>query len=387
MKRLVIEIRSRLARGEGFALPAVIFALVLMSTVAVAALLTAGDEQLSSRAVRESSGAFYAAEAGLNVVWAAWPDSLVDLLEPGDSTDLGWQTLDNGASYRGVIQRYDNGGQPVYGLRVEGRGAGPLGGQRVLSFALTRVSTSVTLNVPGAFNMAGNATIGDDGGVVVDGNDNIPPGWTSCDPPGPAVPGMTTPDAAVVELNNSPTVTGDPPILEEPFDTQAFDSLFAALVAQADIVFPPGVLFTAPAPVENPPGVCDTSVPTNWGAPTDPSHPCFDYHPIIYVPGGVETSGGVGQGILLNGSARHAGLDGGFIFYGLIMSESWVELENGASLYGASYSKANDNEMHGGSSARYSSCALNRAAAAIGGGGGGDEVKPLSSRAFAESLR
>ena len=94
--------RARLADAEGFVIPMAIFAIVIMSVVAVTALFTGTLEQRSSRAVRESVFALYAAEAGLNEVWAEWDDSLVQNLNPGDSVDLGWTTLDNGASYRAM---------------------------------------------------------------------------------------------------------------------------------------------------------------------------------------------------------------------------------------------------------------------------------------------
>ncbi len=136
--------RTRLADRGGFVMPVVIFALMILGTVGIAALLTANDEQRSSRAVRESGVAFYTAEAGYNKVLANWPDSLADLLVPGDSLDLGWETLDNGASFRAMIYRFDNGAaQEIYGMVVEGRGAGPLGGQRTVALAGTAASIPV----------------------------------------------------------------------------------------------------------------------------------------------------------------------------------------------------------------------------------------------------
>ena len=138
------ETGMRLADRGGFVMPVVIFALMILGTVGIAALLTANDEQRSSRAVRESGMAFYTAEAGYNKVLATWPDSLVDLLLPGDSLDLGWETLDNGASFRAMIYRFDNGAaQEIYGMVVEGRGAGPLGGQRTVALAGTSASIPI----------------------------------------------------------------------------------------------------------------------------------------------------------------------------------------------------------------------------------------------------
>ncbi len=433
MNGLLSETRASLRDCEGFAMAMVIFALLLMSTVAVGALLTAGDEQRSSRALGESGGAFYAAEAGVHEVWATWPDSLVATLVPGDSMVLGWQSLDGGARYRGVISRYDNGGgaQKMFALRVEGRGPGAAGGQRVVSLMLTSGGGGVSLNLDAAFVLNSTFNIGAGGGVVVDGNDNIPPGWGGvCDAPGPAQPGIVTDDASTVNQEGSATITGDPPIQVAPFDTAAFDALFDQLVAMADITFPPGVQPKDGThqilPVENPPGVCDTSVDTNWGAPEDPTHPCFDYFPIIYAPEGFDFKtqpDHAGQGILLVDNT--AQLENGFSWYGLIMAKGDIQIEQGksgyqpANIYGALYTR-NDNsntKLAGpmwhdsiggvitgpvnpkvipphidvpGSSLYYSSCALQRieqlSSMSTGGGGSGG-VTRLSSRSFGELLR
>ncbi len=377
---------------EGFVLPAVIFTMAILGLLTVAALTTAQDERRSSRAIRESGAALYAAEAGAHLVLGTVVDSpstvldtLAEGMASGDSVDLGWSTLPSGAAYHPVFHRIDDGGKDMYLLMMVGRGAGPWGGERRISLVLTSDPASgVAIAVGGVFTMQGSATIGDAGGVTVDGNDNVPPGWgPSCENPGPAIPAISTPDiSAQIEINNSPTITGNPPILETPFDATAFDSLFDALVAQATIVFGSGVTVTSIGPVENPPGVCDTSVKTNWGAPEDPSHPCFDYFPIIYVPNRVQlNSPDAGQGILVccTGS-NHVNFDGGSSFYGLVMSKQWIELENGGTLYGAALSTGDDNEIHTGGSARYSSCALQRA----GGGGGAAVLRLIGSRAWGE---
>ena len=128
---------------EGFVLPAVIFSLAIMGLLAVVSLRTANDEHRSSRALRESSAALYAAEAGVNIILGTVVDSpktvldtLAFTLARGDSVDLGWSTLPGGASYQGVFHHYDNGAKPMYALTVAGRGAGPWGGQRAITMAL-----------------------------------------------------------------------------------------------------------------------------------------------------------------------------------------------------------------------------------------------------------
>ena len=111
----------------GFVLPTVILAITVMSLIAVVALTTATDERRASRATRESTLAMYAAEAGLRQTYGAWP-SAAKLLNPGDSLDLGWQSLPNRAAYRAVIHRVDKGGLQEYNVVVQGRRTDPTAG-------------------------------------------------------------------------------------------------------------------------------------------------------------------------------------------------------------------------------------------------------------------
>src|SRR5687767_1871229 len=113
---------------KGFVLPTVVFAVAVMSIVAVAAINTASDERRTSRATREATLALYAAESGLRKTYGAWPVDPVKALNPGDSLNLGWQYLPNNASYRTVIHRLDKGGLQEYNVVVQGRRTGRNGG-------------------------------------------------------------------------------------------------------------------------------------------------------------------------------------------------------------------------------------------------------------------
>ena len=112
---------------KGFVLPIVVFALAIMSIVAAAVLSTSNDERRTSRASRESTLAMYAAEAGLRRTYGSWPAAATNLT-PGDSLDLGWQTLPNKAAYRAVIHRVDPGGLQEYAVIVQGRRTDPTAG-------------------------------------------------------------------------------------------------------------------------------------------------------------------------------------------------------------------------------------------------------------------
>ena len=113
---------------KGFVLPTVVLGVTVMSVIAVVALNTASDERRASRAIRESTLALYAAEAGLRQTYGDWPVTAVGALKPGDSLDLSWQNLPNKAAYRTVIHRLDKGGLQEYSVVVQGRRTDPTAG-------------------------------------------------------------------------------------------------------------------------------------------------------------------------------------------------------------------------------------------------------------------
>ncbi len=131
----------KITAETGFVLSAVIFALAIMGLLAVMSLKTANDERRSSRALRESGAALYAAEAGLNITRASWDSAVINPLAPGDSIDGDWQVLSSGASYRAVITRYDGGTQRMIGLTVQGRGAGLWGGMTTVAAVVTEIQS------------------------------------------------------------------------------------------------------------------------------------------------------------------------------------------------------------------------------------------------------
>src|ERR1044071_5573021 len=167
------SVRDGLGRG-GFMLPAGLFALIIMTVLMIAAIRLADDERRSSRALREEGVALYAAEGGLSATVGSWPAG-ASALNPGDSLNLGWTTLANGAQYRPVIHRVDNGGTKTFAVIVEGRGAGALGGRSNVTQFLTTTSAPgngfVTLgdfglntgNTADSYNSTGCGTPATDG--------------------------------------------------------------------------------------------------------------------------------------------------------------------------------------------------------------------------------
>ena len=155
----------------GFALAAVIFVMALLAVLAITGLGMTADARLASHGVREGTRAFYAAEAGVNLVMANWDSLQYDTLmaAPGDSVDLGWETIpENGCTYRAVLQRVDDGGSggPLYYVKVAGRSEGSLGGERTLGAMLTNSSVQVPgVLFGGTVEISGSPTITGDCGA------------------------------------------------------------------------------------------------------------------------------------------------------------------------------------------------------------------------------
>ena len=160
-------IGSRLVRErKGSASAIAVFALIFMGLLAVAGLETAVNERRGAAAAVQSVEALYAAEAGLNSVLGNWPAAQFVSIVAGDSLDLGWDTLPNGARYRAVIRRYDdNVTQQMRAIKVEAQAPGRLGGRGVLW-----VWTTVPILHLAAVNAGGLVTFR--GGAISDAYDS-----------------------------------------------------------------------------------------------------------------------------------------------------------------------------------------------------------------------
>lgn len=390
---------------EGFVLPAVLFTIAILGLIAVAALTTANDEHRSSRAMRESGAALYAAEAGANLILGtvvAPPKTVLDTLAVwmayGGSVDLGWSTLPGGASYHGMFHRYDTGGQKSFFLTVTGRGAGPWGGEQVISYALApngEFGIPMTAAVVGGGSLA-NVRLDSAGllGVSLSGLDTIPAQLGAACYPLDDRAGITwrDTDPSIVRLENGAVVTGSPPPIQmdptitptSPFEWGDFN--YDSLVAWATLTLAGG----ADPPFVKPDVTGSTCnlLWTNWGDPIDNTSPCFDYFPIIHVAGDIRIRGnvgpgnGIGQGILLvDGIVR---IEDNFEFHGMIIAKGEIRLEDDVKIFGGLIAgerlRVEDN-----STVRRSTCAMNRAFSRLAGKAG--LLAPIGSRAWMASVR
>ncbi len=79
-------------------------------------------------------------------------------------------------------------------------------------------------------------------------------------------------------------------------------------------------------------GECDSTDPSNWGAPMDPSDPCSSYMPVVASQGPLVIDGGEGQGVLL--STGDATLSSGARYYGFVIVAGDLTLRDGSAIYG-----------------------------------------------------
>ena len=389
---------------RGFALPTVLVLMMVLGTITALLLSSSSDAQRSGRAIRESALSFYAADAGLNQVLSEWESQSYanDAPNPGDSFDLGWTTLENGTRFRAVFTRVDGGsaGGVVHSVRIVGQGDTPFSGSTTIFREIGASWGGPALTLFDAGNSAveggsDNGTADFQSGSFINGADSIPAAWASegiCDPLEDK-PGIIWQDLTDVTGESAGELAGNPDQVEDATLTTAglldfggldFDSLAAmAHISNNSSVWSPGTL----GPVVTS-GVCDTSVDTNWGAPTDPSSPCFDYFPIIHFTlNGVQRFEGCGngQGIILveNGNMEFEEACGTFNFYGIIITrlngggEGLEIADTNFNLLGAII--VTTNAAFDGGDIRYSKCVVARALAAngmgatVGGGGSASE--------------
>ena len=117
------NLRSEQAE-QGFALPMVLLALLVLSVIAVMSIQTAGHERQAGTGALKSTKAFYAAEAGLHGVVASWDsaryDTMTALAGAGDSLNLGNQLIpENGQVYRAVIRRVGDSATKLFQVTSE----------------------------------------------------------------------------------------------------------------------------------------------------------------------------------------------------------------------------------------------------------------------------
>jgi hypothetical protein len=364
----------RILRDErGMALAVAIFALVVVGALVAGAFFAGTQEQRVGENQRRVQSSFGVAEAGAQERVLSWDPGLMNkraLYCPcpgGDSVEIPNAPTQGGSgSYGGWSYKV---GPNLFLIDVTGRdrasAAGAIaggGGARQRIGLITRIAPvdfgiHASLTTQGLVAMSGNANI--------NGTDQTPTGWTSCEPPGPPQAGVRDNGGNVTEAGNA-TVAGLPPVVNDPTVNNNTFTMFggatyAELAARATITIPPGNYTTDPV-VTN--GVCDKTVLTNWGDGMNPGSLCSSYFPIIHVPGSITLNNTQGQGILLvDGNLE---IQGSYQFFGIVIVQGDLKTSGGgttdAHFWGGVMAKNADlseQNLSGKATLNYSSCSIN----------------------------
>lgn len=351
---------------RGLALALSVFALVMIGALVAGSLFMSVQEHRAGLSGLNAGQAFAAAEAGGQIQLAEWNQDGYSRLAAGDSVTFDGWLIDGSGWYRGSVRRLND---MLYLVRSEGFSRD--------SATRRHLGTLVRIQVPELQMRASVVLQGPvqvRGAARLEGTDQIPTGWTSCNATEPETPGLgVTSRADVTELGFRHAIDGDPPIREDPtldattlsdFGAMTFDDLFAT----ATKILPPGQHDRIRPATSS--GECVTADPVNWGDPLNPTMPCGDYFPVVGVAGNLVLKTGQGQGMLMvDGDLA---IEGRMEFYGLVIVSGTLTTSGTGSKFNGSVVVINENnqltDLAGDASFSYSSCALEKAFAAIGKG-------------------
>jgi hypothetical protein len=354
---------------RGFALPAAVFALVIVGVLVTGGFYVARQESRIGVASQHAAQAFYLAERGVSEVIAT-PDAamLTSLPIWGDTAVAG--TVDGGLWEVEVTRM----AQQTYFLDGTGqvtRGGAMLGGATRRVGMIAKFFTA-NIDPPAALTTQGSLTIGGSSEII--GFDADPDTWGDyCD-------SNSLQDKAGIMINDTLNikengvkviVDGVPATAEDPSITA--ESLldlggmhFDDLAALADITFPYSLTLTQTAPdslLASGNWICRPG-DYNWGDPLNPGAVCGSRFPIIYATNDLHISSSAsGQGILL--VEGDLSITGGFEFFGPVIVKGTLSTTGtGGHIRGAVIA-ANVNldtsKVLGNALVQYSSCSVSRA--------------------------
>jgi hypothetical protein len=356
---------------RGFALPAAIMALVVLSALVAGALFVSTEELRAGRTDVAAQRALALAEWALSRAIVDWDPGSNVRMGVGDASDV--LTLSDAGGDSVVVTVTRAQARAVW---VTARATSAADGRAIP--ARVTVGASFRLVVP---PLAARAALSAGGAVTVDGGVVDGRGATedvsggacanvSGDDAGGDVAGVAVPDTTRVcgaLCGGVPAgVFGAPPVIGDASLTSAdsgaaLDPL-AALSARPTIALPGGELSTAPVVAAD--GRCARTAALNWGDPTG-GGPCRDHYPVIRVRGdAVLVAGSVGQGVLLvDGSLR---VESGAQFAGVVVVANDVVVTGpGAELRGLVVARdvdgADGSRVSDGGAIRFAGCVARRA--------------------------
>jgi len=360
---------SVLRDERGMALAVAIFALVVVGALVAGAFFAGTQEQRVGENQRRVMTSFGIAEAGAQERMLLWNPVTQNRVKqyPESTIAIAAANAPGGTgSYAGNWYRmgpniflFDITGQDNRTSAGQNTGGG---GARQRIGMIARIAP-IEFGIKASLTTQGGVTIG--GNAEIDGADQTPTGWASCDPPGPAQAGVRK-NSGTVDTSGAGTVYGSPPVVNDPsINSGTFTTFggatYAQLVARATINIPGGQNINTDPTFIN--GQCDKTNPYNWGDPHNPTSACGNYFPIIHVAGDIDVNNTQGQGILLvDGNLR---INGSWDFYGIVIIQGEIRTAGGGSadahIWGgvmANNADLSTQNLSGHATLNFSSCAI-----------------------------
>ncbi len=384
---------------NGFAMPAVIGALVIIGIMVTAGFYMSRQELRIGVASNYANMAVNVAQAGANEVMANWNGYQLGNIAPWDTTRINGTA--KGGNWSVKIQNANNF---IYYLTSTGTvtEGGALWAGATRTIGITTKILFADIDPPAALTTRGQVTLG--GNSEINGTNYTPPTFApycTTVPPGnevgvllddtvgsPSTKGSNPYSGGSSILGGSPPAGEDPTIVDETFTNfgdMTFDELVTfAQIEGKDVSGLSNFNGIGPSLTVTVPPRCNTAALLNWGDPNVPTSPCGSYFPLIYRNGDITIqSNSVGQGVLLvEGDLE---MRGGFTFYGIVIVQGTFTTGNGgATVYGAVMaSNAVDlpQDITGGGRIIYSRCAVTRSVlnnAAL------SRARPLDSRSWVD---
>jgi len=356
------------SRREGFALAAAVLAMLVVGAIVTGGFYAASQQGSISKSTDAGNMAFYIAETGLNAASAGANAATLDAMALNATV--------NSASATNVSYGGSTVGQYTWTMRkvsstlflLSATGtvtvSGPYSGaQRTLTQLVRLRKADFDNNT--ALQVYGNLTVG--GSSAVNGNDYANVAWTSC-PASSSASAVTANPTSVVSTSGSGQINPSGSVNYTAMDSSDFNVFgefgFDEIASMANFTFASGVT-VGPGAISLG-GVCTTTNNQNWGAPTLPLDPCYNWYPIIYATGDLRiSSGGTGQGILL--VEGDLDVSGGFTFYGVAVVRGTIRMTgtgghiNGTLITYGDGNLSSTSTTLGNSVVQYSSCGISRA--------------------------
>ena len=346
------------------ALVMAIMAIMVVGALVIGVGTTVVLEHRQAQNTPKVGQAFSVSELGLNDAIADWSAAAADTLAVNQRAPFSGAAPSGAGSYTGWILRLS---PDLYMIEVTGTSARYGARQRLGAF----VKTSPIISVYAAARGGG----GGGQGVIknastISGRDMVPAGWgAACPGTLEDIPGAEWQNDEAVVVEPGGTLDGAPPLVEDPsitnenvFEFMGFD--YADLVGMATITVPQQDVAAGQIGPRLSGGGCDETNWRNWGAPKDPSSPCFTYFPVIHRPGAlvIKPGTGGGQGVLLvDGELT---IEADFHFYGVILAKEEIQLKGSAQIFGAVI-VGGQLQSEPGNVIQYSGCVVSRAQEAL----------------------